>query len=96
MQTEIQVVLTLSRGELADPTTLISGLLTQLAPLIGTPVVPPDTTDAQLAALLADTQQRERERCAAIVTKALNAMARYDDSVRIPVYRALQEITQGT
>ena len=95
MQIETQLVIKLSHGELGDPTRLVSAVLAQLAPLLGTALIPPDMTDAQLTTLLEEAHQRERERCVALVRRALQGMQRYDETVRAPVLAALQSIEEG-
>lgn len=95
MNIEAQLVVKLSQGDLSDPTRLVSAVLAHLAPLLGTALIPPDMTDAYLTDLLNDAHQRERERCIALVRRALQGMQRYDETVRAPVLAALQSIEEG-
>lgn len=96
MRADLQLVLTISQAELADPTRLAITLFNQVAPLVGRPLLPETLGDEGLAGLIGDAQRAERLRCLELAERALEQMQRYDETVQRPLIEAMLAMKRGT
>ena len=95
MRADLQLVLTISQAELADPTRIVVSLFNQLAPLVGRPPLPDVGKDDALELLIQGVIMRERLRCLELAEQALDQMQRYDETVQRPLIEAMLAMKRG-